>query len=333
MKTVYLILLFHASLQLQCDKKQITAPVGGEFILICTYETNHYLYSKKYWCRGGSRDTCEILVDSEGRANTKSTHRSLVVDARQRGLFVKVTKLQFDDAGVYWVGIDKIYTDIMTSVKVVVTQVPVSTPRLWPLSSLVNRSTCWGEPITVRCNCAKGTAIHYKWYHKRAVIHNSPDLQLQCGKTVRNITTDFYCVANNDISSQRSGVLSVQVFLPADSDCIYVVNIQGQPVYDCADRMTTTTQPTTQPTTPFTCQATVTVHSGAANTSGPFNETDQFVSRSWMGNPLCYTFLRWICFAALLIFLCIFHICARTKPKRAKRRCRHLAQRPSHRGF
>lgn len=44
------------------------------------------------------------------------------MDAGRRGLFVKVRELRFDDAGVYWVGIDKIYADIMTWIKVVVTE-------------------------------------------------------------------------------------------------------------------------------------------------------------------------------------------------------------------
>lgn len=111
-----------ASLQLQCDQEQITAHIGGDFILICKYDTRQFLYSKKYWCQGDSRSTCQILVDSEGRAKTKNTHRSEIIDARRRGLFVKVSGLQFDDTGVFWVGIDKAYADIMTRVKVVITE-------------------------------------------------------------------------------------------------------------------------------------------------------------------------------------------------------------------
>lgn len=45
-----------------------------------------------------------------------------MIDLNRRGLFVKVTNLQFDDAGAYWVGIDKIYADIMTQVKVIITE-------------------------------------------------------------------------------------------------------------------------------------------------------------------------------------------------------------------
>lgn len=44
------------------------------------------------------------------------------MDLRQRGLFVRVTDLQLKDTGVYWVGIDKIHADIMTQVKVAITE-------------------------------------------------------------------------------------------------------------------------------------------------------------------------------------------------------------------
>lgn len=93
--------------------------IGGEFVLVCVYDTSRFLYSKKYWCRGSSRSTCEILEDSE---RLHKTGRTSVVDAGRIGLYVKVTNLQFDDTGVYWVGIDKIYADIMTSVSVVITE-------------------------------------------------------------------------------------------------------------------------------------------------------------------------------------------------------------------
>ncbi|XP_074536750.1 uncharacterized protein LOC141798796 [Halichoeres trimaculatus] len=337
MKTVFLILSFQASLQLQCSNKQITAHVGGEFVLSCKYDTSHYLLSKKYWCRGESRKTCEVLVDSEGRTNTGSTHRSRVIDARKRGLYVKVTQLRFEDAGVYWVGIDKMNADVMTSVKVVITQVPVSKPRLWPLSSLQDRPTCWGQPVTVRCGCTKGTAIHYTWYHSQTPLHHSSDLRLQCGITVRTDSRNFYCVASNDISSQKSDVLSVQVLMSADNDCIFAVHMQGQPVYDCADRITTTTTltttlPQTSTTNLSTCSTTIIkIQAKARNICLSSNQTDQkhFVNRAGFF-PLWYTLLRWISFASLLIFLCIILKCTKVRRKHAKRRrrvcLRHLDQ-------
>uniref|UniRef100_A0A3P8QTZ8 Uncharacterized protein n=1 Tax=Astatotilapia calliptera TaxID=8154 RepID=A0A3P8QTZ8_ASTCA len=242
MKIFYLVLLFQASLQLECDK-EITAHVGGEFILKCKYGINHFLYSKKYWCRGPSRSNCEIVADSE---NSRNTHRSQVIDLNRRGLFVKVTNLRFDDAGAYWVGIDKIYADIMTQVKVIITEadwtdisffvsVPVSKPRLWPLSSLVDRPTCWGKSVTLRCGCAKGTGVRYAWYQhidrKDFLLHKSSDLYLHCGAVQKDCS--YFCIGSNDISSEKSELISVQVLMPANSSCIYVVNIQGKNKFIC----------------------------------------------------------------------------------------------------
>uniref|UniRef100_A0A8C6L6D2 Uncharacterized protein n=1 Tax=Nothobranchius furzeri TaxID=105023 RepID=A0A8C6L6D2_NOTFU len=86
------------------------------------HESTRILDVKKYWCRGSSRRTCEVLLDSDGVTKGSYTHRSHIVDARRRGLFVKVTQLQAKDSGEYWIGIDKIYADIMTSVTLKVTK-------------------------------------------------------------------------------------------------------------------------------------------------------------------------------------------------------------------
>ncbi|XP_035501804.1 uncharacterized protein LOC118317322 [Scophthalmus maximus] len=321
MKIPCLILLFQASLQLQCDKGQIAAHIGGEFILSCKYDTNHFLFNKKYWCRGDSRGTCEILADSEHVKKTSG--RFLVLDARRKGLFVKVTGLQLDDTGVYWVGIDKIYADIMTSVNVFITEVPVSKPRIWPLTSLADRSTCWGHPVTVRCGCAEGTDIRYAWYqrthHKDLPVHPSSDLYLHCGSVEKG--SDYYCVASNDISTEESEILSVQVLLPADRSCSYAVNMQGQNIYDC-------TASTTEVQTPplATCKTTVSSHSDPTNQLSQINQTHQDLlfkrTQTWL--PLWYTLLRWGSFASLLIFLCVVLKCTKTRLRKSAKRKRRV---------
>lgn len=60
-------------------------------------------------------------MDSENHVRSK-TGRVYVVDLRKRGLFVKVTGLRFEDTGKYWVGIDKMHADIMTPIKVVISE-------------------------------------------------------------------------------------------------------------------------------------------------------------------------------------------------------------------
>uniref|UniRef100_A0A3Q2ZRH2 Immunoglobulin V-set domain-containing protein n=1 Tax=Kryptolebias marmoratus TaxID=37003 RepID=A0A3Q2ZRH2_KRYMA len=104
---------------LQCDKKKITAHIGEEFVLVCKYDSSRYLVSKKYWCRGSSRNSCQILMDTDGIAKSA---KSQIFDNNRNGLFVKVTNLQIEDSDVYWIGIDKIYSDIMVSVNLVVTK-------------------------------------------------------------------------------------------------------------------------------------------------------------------------------------------------------------------
>ncbi|XP_008291553.1 uncharacterized protein LOC103365787 [Stegastes partitus] len=222
------------------------------------------------------------------------------------------------------------YADIMTSVTVVITDVPVSKPRLWPLSSLADRSTCWGKSVTVRCGSKRGTGIRYAWYLEDLLLCHSSDMSLDCSSVEKD--NDYYCVASNDISSEKSDLLSVEVLMPADDSCIYVVKIQGQPIYDCADRMRTTT---VQPTPLQTCHATKNIHSDTRNQSLQLNQTDHnlFFSRTWSGLPLWYSVLRWSSFASLLIILCIILKCTKTGTKkyakrRKKVRCRqnrHLA--------
>lgn len=106
----------------------------------------------------------------------------------------------------------------------------MSKPRLWPLSSLVDRPTCWGGAVTVRCGCEKGTAVHYSWYQntqlENVLLDHSPDIHLHCGTVVKD--SSYYCLATNSISKQSSDVLSVQLIMPADSSCIYVIKMQGK---------------------------------------------------------------------------------------------------------
>nr|XP_020473396.1 uncharacterized protein LOC109970286 [Monopterus albus] len=239
-----------------------------------------------------------------------------MVDAGRTGLFVKVTNLQFADTGV---------SNGLKYITCLFVPVPVSKPRLWPLSSLVNRPTCWGQPVTVRCRCTKGTGIRYAWYqhihHKDFLFQQSSDLGLHCG-TVKE-DSNYYCIASNDVSSEESDVLSVQVLTPADNSCIYAVNIQGHPFYNCEDRRSTT-MATTLPLT--TSQAPVKIHLDTRNRSSQTNQTDQnlFFSRTWTGLPLWYTLLRWGSFASLLMFLCIVLAYAKTRCKKCAKKKRKV---------
>lgn len=108
----------------------------------------------------------------------------------------------------------------------------MSKPRLWPLASLADRQTCWGESVTVRCGCVTGTAVHYAWYKKAekeyedVQLNNMSDLYLHCGTLDQN--SNYYCTATNDVSRQESDIVSVQLLIPGFSSCIYVITMLGK---------------------------------------------------------------------------------------------------------
>ena len=111
---------FAVSVQLQCDRRQIKTTIGEELTITCSYDTR-YRYYRKYWCRGSSRKTCEVLSDSDNTVKTESK-RYRIFDYKSRTLFVEIRALRMEDTGVYWVGINKHYADIMVSVDIEVTE-------------------------------------------------------------------------------------------------------------------------------------------------------------------------------------------------------------------
>ncbi|XP_051947726.1 CMRF35-like molecule 1 [Xyrauchen texanus] len=122
MKVLYILLLAELSFQLQCDKTMIQATIGSSFTIVCTYKSNQFSYSKKYWCSGHSRDTCEVLMHTDGFTHAGYRQRANIIDRFSKGLIVFIKDLQLDDTGNYWVGIDKIYADIMLRIQVTVTK-------------------------------------------------------------------------------------------------------------------------------------------------------------------------------------------------------------------
>lgn len=101
-------------------------------------------------------------------------------------------------------------------------------PKVWSLSSL--KMTCWGQPSVFRCRSERGMDVQYSWYRvghpNNIVLHHSTDLFLHCS----NITEDsqFYCSAFNDVSSQNSEFVSLQLLQPADKDCVYLISSYGE---------------------------------------------------------------------------------------------------------
>ncbi|XP_056124181.1 uncharacterized protein LOC130102232 isoform X2 [Rhinichthys klamathensis goyatoka] len=214
-------------MQFHCDKTKIQATIGSTFTITCTYRTTQFRFSKKYWCAGDSRASCEVLMDTDGFTQAAYRTRAQIIDGVSRGLIVNVRDLKLDDTGIYWVAIDKMYSDIMTRIQVTVTKEAVMKPHFWPLSSL--EMTCWGQLVVFRCRSERGTDVQYTWYRvgkpNNIVLHNSTDLHLHCS----NITEDsqLFCLASNDVSSQRSEFISLQILQPADKNCVYLISSKG----------------------------------------------------------------------------------------------------------
>lgn len=110
---------------LKCDKTSIYTTIGRDINVLCSY-ANKFLFSKKYWCFGESRSTCETLMDTEGFITPRLKKKAIIYQSF-RTIHILMTGLQQEDTGIYWAGIDKIYADIMFRITVVVTEGKVFT--------------------------------------------------------------------------------------------------------------------------------------------------------------------------------------------------------------
>ncbi|KAG9269077.1 hypothetical protein AMEX_G16055 [Astyanax mexicanus] len=123
MRVFYLLLFSQAvSAQLQCDKTIIRATIGRTLNLACTFHANRYRFSRKYWCAGESRSTCEILMDTDGFTKAQLRSRARIAETGFKNFHIQITGLQLSDTGVYWVGIEKDYADIMVKIQLEVTE-------------------------------------------------------------------------------------------------------------------------------------------------------------------------------------------------------------------
>ncbi|KAJ8372661.1 hypothetical protein AAFF_G00280330 [Aldrovandia affinis] len=306
MKILCLALFLQSSVQLQCEPRQVQATIGGSFTLTCQYDTGPFLFSQKYWCLGESRNTCEILTDTDGFTKEGLKGRIVIHDAHRRGLFVIMRDLQFADTGKYWVGINKMYADVMTKISITVSEVAVSKPRVSFLSP--SSETCWGQSLTLRCRSELGTNVRYTWRKaegsRDVTLQGATDLRLHCG--IVGDGERYYCVASNSVSTERSRPVSAQLLRPAGEDCVYILAMDGEPQYDCWHRLRTTTVPSLE-TTPTTEE-----DRGSASLSTPVNHSGGVNAsmREWPGVPVWYEALRWLLLASLLAALCLARSCS-----------------------
>ncbi|KAI4896714.1 hypothetical protein NFI96_032880 [Prochilodus magdalenae] len=303
------------SAQLQCDRPIIRTTVGETFNVACTYNSQ-YRFSKKYWCLGESRGTCEILMDTDGFTKAELKNRAWITDAVYRGLHVLMTGLQLRDSGVYWVGIDKIYSDIMFKIHVEVKEEAVSRPKVWPVGSPL--LTCQGQSLTLRCRSDRGSNVQYSWYRKAhpeaVLLQSTSDLPLHCASLTKD--GQFVCSARNTVSTEHSNAVFIQVLQPGHEDCVYSLTSEGFEIYDC--KTTTTPQTSTTMTTVEVFSSTLgtqTQTRGYENQSLCGNQTwtEDVLFRSWSGVPLWYDIIRWTLFAIMMVTTGLVHVCKQSK--------------------
>ncbi|XP_066526608.1 uncharacterized protein [Hoplias malabaricus] len=296
--------------QLQCHQHMFSATVGQTINVACTYDTK-YRFSKKYLCLGESRSTCEILMDTDGFMKAEYRSRARITDAVYRGLYrglhVQMTGLQLSDTGIYWVGIDKIYADIMFMIQVKVTEEAVSRPHVRPVGSPL--LTCKGQPLTLTCRSERGTNAQYSWYRRNyseaELLQSVPNLHLDCAFLTQDAV--FVCSAHNTISRQFSEDVFCQVLQPGHENCVYSLTSEAVDSYDCR---TTTLTPTTTAMTTVEVSSFETQTGGYENITLHANETlVDFLLRSWSGVPLWYDVIRWTLFVTMIIPIAVVHTC------------------------
>lgn len=85
---------------------------GSAVKVPCPYGRGYEDY-KKYLCKHNCKVDDDVLIKSKGNNNKYSTDD----DKRARTFTVTISDLRLDDAGKYWCGVTKDFTDIYKEVK------------------------------------------------------------------------------------------------------------------------------------------------------------------------------------------------------------------------
>ncbi|KAH1171326.1 hypothetical protein KIL84_006944 [Mauremys mutica] len=207
--------------------------------LLCTLGFFMYrrtnMFNRKYWCRGGSRSSCDVLGDTENFVKSEYKERLSLLDNRRGYFLVTMHQLVEEDSGMYWCGIQRPYADIMTAVKLTVTEGQlfgsISEPLSTPLITLTNHpsESCLGRSVTVRCHSATGSNVYYTWYRKsfptNIVLVHSSDLVLRCGDLLES--QSYFCQAATRRANKSTQVLRAEVLTPAKENCTYQLQLTG----------------------------------------------------------------------------------------------------------
>ncbi|KAI5095996.1 hypothetical protein C0J45_14426 [Silurus meridionalis] len=306
MRVLHLALIFQVHAQLQCDKSTIHTTVGKEMNVFCRYDAKSFLYSKKYWCLGEIRSTCEVLMDTDGFTTARLRKRAGIYETRSRTFNIIMKGLQLEDTGIYWAAIDKIYADLMFRINVVVTEESVSRPqvRLEGLPMV----TCQGQPVLLQCQTERGTNVKYSWSREArpqdVFLQSSADLHFRCDSLTEDAR--YTCLAQNAVSREQSKPVSIHLLQAGQENCIYLLTSDELESYDCR---TTTASPTTSISTFLE----VSTSGGKQSTNNQTQSCkENACHRSWSGVPLWYDIVRWVCFVAMVTVFVLLCSCRKT---------------------
>ncbi|XP_044869150.1 triggering receptor expressed on myeloid cells 2-like [Mauremys mutica] len=264
---------------------------GTSITITCSYDRRTNMFNRKYWCRGGSRSSCDVLGDTENFVKSEYKERLSLLDNRRGYFLVTMHQLVEEDSGMYWCGIQRPYADIMTAVKLTVTEEPLSTP----LITLTNHpsESCLGRSVTVRCHSATGSNVYYTWYRKsfptNIVLVHSSDLVLRCGDLLES--QSYFCQAATRRANKSTQVLRAEVLTPAKENCTYQLQLTDGESYNCV--RTTPVFTVEMPSTPFT----------GYSTPCPNSSSHPGIEDSWI--PVPWAILRWLFLLILVATLII----------------------------
>ncbi|KAJ8395383.1 hypothetical protein AAFF_G00033680 [Aldrovandia affinis] len=101
----------------------VTGTEGGRVDIRCLYSDN-YKTSHKYWCRDPCSDA-DVLVKAKKQDLLYSVGRFSLIDKAANPFFiVTIRNLALQDSGVYFCGVQKMFKDLYTKVKLTVSKAP-----------------------------------------------------------------------------------------------------------------------------------------------------------------------------------------------------------------
>uniref|UniRef100_A0A8C8S4T9 Immunoglobulin domain-containing protein n=1 Tax=Pelusios castaneus TaxID=367368 RepID=A0A8C8S4T9_9SAUR len=97
---------------------EASGPLDGELSVQCWYARGYETYIK-YWCRGTDWKSCHVAVQTSDSEAIAKQSRVSIRDIHTFCMFMVTMKnLTEGDSGIYWCGIERLGSDLMTSVKV-----------------------------------------------------------------------------------------------------------------------------------------------------------------------------------------------------------------------